>query len=273
MEGRYAEADKELRKLIDDPSTFEIVKREAQSILSTTYIQQGRFREAELSLKSEISQREKSQESNSAVLCSSLISLSKLYIAQYRYSQAKELLEQAKQIATKNYSNSNPRRAEVYLQLAKVYHRLDEAKSAKGLYEETLEIYERCYGESHPELLVARMEYAVFLSETGDSEIELSTQTEKLEQKIAVIQRARMPSDLKHRFFFQLSDIFTAQGRFLEAYSALDQAINIVESTGGASIDLMYYYTARAKLRIEFAEHVIPGNKISDSTPEQKKTL
>ena len=142
--------------------------------LALTYLDQGKYSEAEGLFERALAIREKVFGSGHPFVAQTLNNLGRVHAAQRKYSEAEELFKRALAIREQTLGEGHPFVATSLASLANLYRDQGKYSEAEELYKRALVIGEKALGASHPGAAWGLNNLAILYQARGDSESALA---------------------------------------------------------------------------------------------------
>ena len=232
-EGRYAEAEKQLKAALKEAEDFRPEDpRVATSLnnLAGLYHAQGKYAEAEPLLKRSLAIREKVLGPEHPNVATSLNNLAELYRVQGHNAAAEPLLKRALAIQEKVLRPEHPNVATSLSSLAGLYHARANNAAAEPLFKRALAIQEKALGPEHPSVATSLNNLAAFYHAQGN----YAAAEPLLKRALAIQEEALGPEhpDVA-RSLNNLAGLYQAQGHNAAAEPLLKRALAIRERALG----------------------------------------
>jgi CHAT domain-containing protein len=200
--------------------------------LALLYVDMGKYIDAENTLKSTLSETEKTIGKSSLMYAECLNKLGSLYIRLGRYNEAEPLFTQSMDIHKKLPGAKFDDYASVVSNLAYLYEKTKRNDKAGPLYLEALTMCKSHYGEYHPEYATMLSNLAVFYINTN----ELAKAEPMLQQVLAIRKRLYGVNNIDYAgSLYNLAAYYFEMGMYVKAIPLLEESVKIVKVKLGES--------------------------------------
>lgn len=168
--------------------------------------------------------REKAYGKEHTLVASSLNNIAALYKETKKYKKALPLLIQAKDIREKTVGKEHPSYSIATNNLANLYEEMGRYDKALPLLIKTKNLREKTLGKEHPKFATTLNNLASFYKNRGENEKALPLYIQAKEIRIKVLGKEHPRSIV---MLYNLADLYRKLKRYDEAWSMLNQAIQI----------------------------------------------
>ena len=232
-EGRYAEAEKQLKAALKEAEAFRPEDpRVATSLnnLAGLYHAQGKYTEAEPLLKRSLAMREKILGPVHPEVARSLNNLAGLHHARGNYIEAEPLYKRALAIQEKALGPEHPNVATSLNNLAELYRAQGNRAAAEPLFKRAMAIREKVLGPEHPNVATSLSSLAALYHAQGNyAEAEpLFKRALAIQEKVLRPEHPSVATSLNN-----LAALYHAQANYVAAEPLFKRAMAIQEEVLG----------------------------------------